>query len=284
MITVNDILTQWQTFKGRINEFYTLIQNEVNADVNLNDLDLTLKTEDHNLWMYISAAISAIMDGVWEDRKKEIQDKVDSFIPLPDRWLQSECFTFQYGDPLLWNAQLKKYYYAVLDPAKQIIKRCAIIRSGGTTFVKVATLSGATPVALSAPQLTAFAAFVDKIQPAGGRIATPNSFNSDKLKALMTVYYDATKPVDDVKAIVEPAYDDYLANLDFNGEYSINRHGDFVEKADTDIIREVIMGVVEAKTDAGSYAAVNRVYTPNAGYIIKDPAIDYNDLITYVPV
>lgn len=284
MITVADILTSWQTFKAKVSDYYTLIYNEVNADVNLNDLDDADKTQEHNLWMYISAAIAVIMDGVWADRQKQIQEKVDSFIPMPDRWLHTECLKFQYGDALLWDVVLKKYYYALLDPAKQIVKRCAIIRSGAVTAVKVATLSGTDPIAFSAPQLAAFITFVNKIQPAGARISTPTSGASDKLKANMTVYYDGTKPLADVKAIVEPAYDSYMANLDFNGEYSINRHGDWVEKSDTSIIREVIMGVVEAKADAGAYIAVARVYTPIAGYIVKDSGINYDVLITYVAI
>jgi len=282
MISTNDILTQWQTFKERVNEYYALIYGAKDADATLDGLTSTSKTAEYNLWMWIGAGVAMIMDSLWEDREKAIQEKIDSFIPMPDRWLHRECLKFQYGDALLWDEEIGKYYYATIDETKQIIKRCAVPRNGGTTFVKVAKLSGDTPVALSAPELTAFITYVNQIQWAGSRIATPTSFNSDKLNAPMTVYYDGTIPLDDVKAIVEPAFVDYLANLPFNGEYSINKHGDWIEEYDSRVIKEVIMGVVEAKTDAGSYADVNRVYTPVAGYIEKDSAIDFDDMITYV--
>jgi hypothetical protein len=285
MITVNDILTQWLTFKDRVSEYYTLIYNEVAGAPLLNGLSDS-KTEDHNIWMHLSAGIAAIMDGVWEDRKKEIQDVVDSVIPMPDRWFQRECLKFQYGDSLAWDNEKGRYYYPVIDTTKQIIKRCATPRSGGTTFVKVATDTGA----LSAPQLTAFIAFVNQIQMAGSNVATPTSFASDKLNAPLTVYYDGTKPLADIKAIVEAAFNEYLVNdnskpgtIPFNGEYSINKHADYIEAASVDI-KEVNTGVVQAKSNAGAYNNVNRVYNPVSGYLEKDPAITFDAMITYVAV
>lgn len=283
MITVTDILTQYQTLKAKIGEYYTLIFNEVNADATLDGLTSMSKTAEFNLWMWMGAALAAIQDSVWADRQKQIEDKINSYIPITDRWLHRECLKFQYGDSLLWDAALGKYYYPVIDPAKQIVARCAVPRSAGTTFVKVAKLVGTTPVAFSGAELTAFIAFVNQIQPAGARIATPVSSNSDKVKALMTVFYDGTKPLADIKLIVEAAWVDYLANLDFNGEYSINKHGDWVEKASADI-KEVNMGVVEARTDAGAFVAVARVYNPVSGYLERDPAIAFDDMITYTAV
>lgn len=283
MITVNDILTQWATLKSKVNEYYTLIYSEVNDDATLDDLTSVSKTAEFNLWMWMGAALGAIMDSVWADRQQQISDKIDSFIPLPDRWLHQECLKFQYGDTLQWDTEKGKYYYAVIDETKQIVKRCAVIRSGGITFVKVAKLDGVTPVPLEAAELAAFVAYVNQIQWAGARIATPVSLASDKLNAPMEVFYDGTKPLADIKTIVEEAFVGYLTNLPFNGEYSINKHGDYVEAASADI-KEVNMGAVEAKVDAGAYDAVDRVYVPQAGYLEKDAAIAFDDMITYTAV
>jgi hypothetical protein len=283
MITVNDILTQFQTLKAKINVYYTLIYNEVNSDADLSGLTSTSKTSEFNLWMWMFAAMSAIMDGVWADRQQQISDKVALGIPGTDRWLQIELFKFQYGDSLLWDDVTGRYHYAVIDPAKQIIKRCAIISSGGITAIKVAKISGSNLVALTNDELTAFRSFMRQIQWAGAKIAQPTSFNSDKLNAPMTVYYDGTKKRDDIKAIVEPAWREYLSLLPFNAEYSVNKHGDFVEGKSTDI-KEVNMGAVQVRADAGSFINVNRIFTPASGYLERDPAISFNDMITYIAV
>lgn len=283
MITVNDILSQYQSFKARINEYYQLIYAEVNADATLDGLTSTSKTAEYNLWMWISAAVAVIMDGIWQDRQDEITLKIDNGIPGTDRWYQLELFKFQYGDSLLWDATTGKYYYAVVDTTKQIIKRCAVISSGGITAIKVAKLSGSNPVALAGAELTAFAVYVQQTQWAGAKIAPPVSLPSDKLNAPMTVFYDGTKKIADIKATVQAAFIDYLANVPFNAQYSINKHGDWIESASADL-KEVNMGVVQAKADAGSYVNVNRVYTPVAGYLERDSTIAFDTMITYVPV
>jgi hypothetical protein len=285
MITANDILTQFQSMKARFNELYTLITGEVDADANLDDLTSTSKTSEYGKWQFNFAALSLIMDGVWNDRQQQISDKVDSGVQGTDPWLQLELFKFQYGDTLLWDSVNGRYYYAVIDETKQIIKRCAIQSSGGITYVKVATLSGDIPVALDSSQLSAFQAFVNtKVQWSGAKIAPPLSLNSDKLNAPMTVYYNAQRKLDDIKAIVQQAFTDYLATaLPFNGQYSINKHGDFIENSSEDI-KQVDPGIVQAKADGGSYIDVNRVYTPVSGYFERDSSIDFDVMITYVPL
>lgn len=290
MITVNDILTQWLAFRDQIATFYTLIKNEVTAAPLLTDLN-DGPTEDHEIWMQTSAGLAVIMDSVWDDRQQQIETKINNFLPLPDRWLHRECLKFQLGDSLLWDAEAGKYYYAVIDATKQIIKYCAVTRSGGTTFVKVAKDVAGVPAQLSAPELAAFVAYVNQIQWAGSNVATPTSLASDKLNAPMTVYYDGIKPLADIKTIVQAAFNNYLKGvhtataraIEFNGEYSINKHGDYVEAASVDI-KEVNMGVVQAKPNAGVYTNVNRVYKPLAGYLERDATINFDVMITYVPV
>lgn len=282
MIIVTDILTQFQSFKDSISAYYTLIYNEVQADANLDGLTSSSKTSEFNLWMWMFAGMSVIMDGIWEERQQIIFDKVDSGIAGTDRWLQRELLTFQYGDSLSWDDTIGKYYYAIIDATKQIIKRCAVVSAGGVTNIKVAKLDGGgNPVALSGPELSAFTSFVRQVQWAGGNILDPISLASDKLNAPMTVYYNGTRTLADMQVIVEAGFNGYLSSLPFNGEYSVNKHGDFVENQSVDIY-EVNMGGVQAKPNGGGYSSVPRVYGPASGYIEKDPAIAFGTMITYV--
>ncbi len=272
---------QFKALKNKICEFYTLITGEVSTDATLAGLTSASKTAEFNLWMYVLSGMSVVMDGLWEDRQTIISDKVDSGLIGSDRWLHRELLKFQLGDSLSWDDDQGIYYYPVIDATKQIIKRCAVNSSGGVTSVKVAKEVSALPVPLSGPELTAFTTYVRTFQFAGANITNPVSQNSDKLNAPMTIYYNGTRLLADVKVIVEAAFNEYLASLPFNGEYSVNKHGDFIEAKDLDIF-EVDMGAVQAKADAGMYASVTRICLPFSGYIERDSAIAFDDMITYV--
>lgn len=282
MITINYILTEFKLLKSRIDEYYELIQNEVDSEASLDGLDSPSKTAEFDLWMWMFAAMSVIMDSLWNERKDEIQIIVDSAIPGTEKWFQKELLKFQYGDALSFDTDTAKYFYAVIDATKQIIKRCAVISSGGITQIKVAKEDGSgNPIALTAPELTAFISFVRQIQWAGANIANPVSFASDKLNAPFIVYYNGTIKIDDIKPLVEAAFTAYLAALPFNGEYKITAHQDALQAVAN--VNDVVPGVVQAKPDAGAYNIVNRVYYPVAGYIEKDGAIPLGVMITYVP-
>lgn len=278
--TINEILTEADNAQARLSELYTVITNEVSADSDLAGLTSVSKTAEFSLWKYIWSALAYIQESIWDERQDEIQQIVDDGIPGTDRWLQKELLKFQYGDTLSINATTKKYYYPVVDVTKQIIKRCAVISAGGVTQIKVAKEVVGSPVALSGPELTAFASFVHQIQWAGSNLATPVSFNSDKLNAPMTVYYNGTIKIDDLKPLVQAAYNSYLSQLPFNGEYKVSAHQDAIQAVSN--VNDVVVGSVQAKPDAGVYADVIRVYYPASGYIERDTTINFDVMINYV--
>jgi hypothetical protein len=283
MITTDDIISGFEGLRTRFTELYQAITGEVNSNATLSDLTSASKEADYNKWMYVFSGVGVIMDSIWEDRQKQISDKVDSGVPGNDRWIHKELFKFQFGDSLQWDEKNGRYYYPVIDPTKQVIKRCAVTSASGAIIKVASEDSSGNPIPLTSEQLAAFKAFVHQIQWSGAVVLPPISINGDKLKAPMTVYYDATAKLEDIKNIVEPAWLLYIANLPFNGEYSVNKHGDFVESA-SQLIREVSTGNVQARPDAGSFITVNRVYTPASGYLIKDSATSFDSMITYVPV
>lgn len=279
--TINEILTEANTAQQRLGELYTVITNQVEADADLSGLTSTSKTSEFNLWKYVWSAMAYIQEQIWGERKAEIQAIVDLQIPGTDRWLQKELLKFQYGDSLVFDNTTAKYSYAVIDPTKQIIKRCAVTSVAGVTLIKVAKEDGSgNPVALITAELTAFTAYVRQIQWAGANVGNPTTANSDKLDAPMTVYYDGTIKLEDIKPLVQAAFNSYLKSLPFNGEYQITSHQDAVQAVAG--VNDVVMGTVRAKADGGGYADVNRVYLPISGYIERDSTIDFDTMITYV--
>ena len=281
MRTINEILTEANEAQERLDELYTVITNEVNADADLSGLTSVSKTAEFNLWKYIWSAMAYIQEAIWAESKDAVQQIVDDGIPGTERWFQKELIKFQYGDTLSFDLTTAKYYYAVIDAAKQIIKRCAVISNGGLTQVKVAKEDGSgNPIALTGPELTAFASFMRQVQWAGANIAAPVSFNSDKLNAPVTVYYNGTVKLADLKPLVQAAFNSYLTKLPFNGEYKITAHQDTIQQVAN--VNDVVMGTVQAKPDGGSYATVTRIYYPTSGYIERDSTIAFDTMITYV--
>jgi hypothetical protein len=284
--TINEIIAEENAAQARLNELYTVITDEVNADANLNGLTSTSKTSEFNLWKYIASGMGYIQEDIWREAKAEIDSKAADVIAGTDRWLRNELLKFQYGDALLFNTKAQ-YYYALIDPTKQIIKRCSVVTTGGLTKIKVAGEDGSgNPIALTAPQLAAFSSYVNSIQWSGTNIADPISVASDKINAPFTIYYDGTLILDDLKPIIEAAFNTYLKNIRFNGEYSVYKNQDELQRALEAVspnYNDVVPGVIQIKPNGGSYATVSRVYYPLSGYIEKDSAITFDDMFTYIP-
>jgi hypothetical protein len=279
MITVNDILTDFRTFKTRVEEYYALINGQVDADANLSGLTSTSKTAEYNLWMWVFAAMSVIMDGLWEERKSEIQAIADSAIPGTERWLQKEILKFQYGDTLNFDDDTAKYSYDEIDTDAQIVKRCAIQSTGSVSSVKVAKESAGSPVPLLMDELTALRSYVNQIKWAGMQL-TVNSLNSDKINAPLTIYYNGIVPVADMKVLVQEAFTNYLANLPFNGQFTITKLIDAIQLVPN--VNDVVAGAIQAKPNSGTYSPVARIYIPISGYIEKDGAISFDTMFTYI--
>ena len=282
--TINDIIAEADQAQSRIKEIYQIVTDEVTEDESLAGLVSPSKTADFNLWKMIMSAISYIQEQIWGTYKKDIIARAEETIAGTDLWLQLEVQKFQFGDALQVNNQTGKYYYPVIDLTKRIIKRCAVISSGGLTRIKVATENeSGEPIALETEQLAALTVFVKKgIQWAGTNILDPISISSDKVNIPMTVYYDGTVPLDSIKEIVEPAFLAYFKRLNFNGEYKLSTHQDAVQDADRAKIYDVVIGAAQGKPDAGVYVPINRVYFPFSGYIEADPAIGLDVMITYI--
>lgn len=279
--TINQIIAEANEAQKRLGELYNVVNNAVAAEADLSGLTSSSKTAEFNLWKYVWSAMAYIQEQLWGERKAEIQTLVDQGIPGTELWLQKELLKFQYGDSLTFDINNGKYAYAVIDTTKQIIKRCAVRSSGGITLVKVAKedVSG-NPIALVSAELTAFTTYLRQIQWAGANIGNPTTANSDKLNAPMTVYYNGTVKLDDIKPLIQAAFNDYLKALPFNGEYKITSHQDAVQKVVN--VNDVIMGTVQAKVDGGAYVNVNRIYLPASGYIERDTTIGFDTMISYV--
>lgn len=284
MTTVNEIIAQFNTARDRVNEIYALMNNQQTAEgATLAGLNSASKTSRFNLWKYVCAFVMYIQQQLWGEAKAELTEIRNSGIAANKAWFAREWKKFQYGDALLVNDDTGKYYYAVEDDTKKIIKKLAIIQGINNWILRVAKQDGSgNNIALTSPELVAFREFIDLTQPTGPKIPVV-SLPPDQIDVRFNVFYNPLKPVSEVRALVEAAYLAYLDEIDIEGDsvYYISRHIDKLQAvADVD---DVELISCQAKPDGEAYSAVTRIYTPVSGYIIKDPALALTTAITLTP-
>jgi hypothetical protein len=283
MRTVNEIIAQFDVARVRIAEIYEQINGQQSAEASLVTLNSVSKTSRFNLWKYVTAFVMYLQQDLWAEAKVELTEIRDSGIAANRAWFAKEWKKFQYGDPLLVDDSTGKYYYAVIDETKQIIKKLAIIQNTNSWLVKAAKEDvGGNNVALDAGELVAFKEFVDLTQPAGPKVPVI-SLPGDQVDARFNVYYNPLKPVADLRILVEAAYLAYLKTIDIDGDsvYYITRHIDALQAVpDVDDVQVISC---QAKPDGDAYAAVARIYTPLSGYVIKDPALVMTTAIVLIP-
>lgn len=276
-------------------EWYNLIISEKESQASLNDLgyegdDADTLLADLNsgsrvsLWRlmaWLFAYMAHFLERFFDLFKTETEEALKA-IPGNAESLNKEVRRFQYDDPLEFYAD-GSYGYAVLDESKQIIKRASINTTSSGTQVKVAKDVDGSPSPLSNDELTAFQGYLNEVQYAQKRlIATSQA--SDKLKLPITVYHNAIVPLATIKARVESAILNHLSvlNSDTNFDGSFYPMELLIAVRNAEGVVSVDESGIEARTDIGEFAVVDRVYYPASGYFEIDDDFSLTDTITYI--
>ncbi len=179
----------------------------------LNGLTSTSKVAYWNLWTFIFAVASSLLQQIWAGLVDEIETDVAKAVPGTALWIQSEVLKFQDGDVVQINSDFT-ISYPVIDTTKQIITAAAVVvGSSGSINVKVATGSPLAPI--SGTQLTELQAYLGAILPAG-QVPNVISIAADTLQVNATIYYNGQfNSV--IQANVIAALNSYMNLLPFNG-------------------------------------------------------------------
>lgn len=246
----------------------------------LSVLDSPSATAIWNLWAYIGAYLVHYFETLQDAFKSEIEETIRLGVVGRGEWYVSKAYDFQYGDDLkVINDVLQ---YELIDESKKIIKRASYTKESGTlTKLKVATENvGDNIIGLSSPELVAFTDYLNNIMFAGSQI-TIVSANTDLLRLTATVYYNPLFALDALKPKVETAIKDYLKALPFDGVVKVSSLIDAVQAVDG--VTDFTIQTINAKSNAGSYAPVVRVYQAVAGYIqIDETTYPLATNLTYV--
>jgi len=249
----------------------------------LRDLNTTSKAAVWRMLLYVVAVGIHIQEVYYGLFIEELEALRPTLIAGTDQWYIDQAKEFQLGDALTWNGS--QFVYATDDATKKIVTFSAAETVGNVLNLKVA--KGTTPTKLSAGELSAFTAYANEIGFAGTEINVIST-DGDQLWLEANCYVnpllinlDGTS-VADASLVVEDALNSYLANLNFNGVFSLFELYNYMNSISGVTNFVVTVGNVKAATSLAYTDLLitsSRSYVPYAGYLIEDPVNPYN--ITY---
>lgn len=251
-----------------------------------NGLTSTSKVAIWRLFVYIQAFAVWIHEGLFEAHKVEIEALIAENKLHTAKWYRGKALAFQFG----FNIGELDYYdntgadeTAVL--ASQVVKQASVEEIGGKLKIKVAgedAFGNLQP--LSAPQKTAFTQYMSLVRDAGTRLEIV-SRPPDELALTIDVYFDplildgSGRRLDGANDTpVQDAIEDYLYNLEFNGELILTKLTDFLQKVEG--VNEPVIKAASARFGANPYAPINEYYIADSGYMVKDNALT---VINFIP-
>lgn len=276
LITEKETLANLSGLQPDPDEFQTFLQ----------DLTTTSKVGIWRLFLYVVAFGHWIIETLFDRHVAEVIALKFILITGTPRWYQQKALEFQYGDALVWNGS--QYVYDPITPANQIVKRSAVVVSGGITRVKVAKLAvdGITPIPLTAPENVSFTAYIQTLAFAGVNLIVIST-DADDITIFATIYYDPLVLTPTGESIIdagvfpaEVAINAYISNLDFNGVFNKTALVDALQLADG--VVDPVLGTITARYGANPFLPVGDNYTSFAGHMTVEAGTPLNTTLTYV--
>lgn len=267
------------------------IQEEIirakNQEASLSDLNSTSKTAIWRLWTYITAFAIWTLEKLFDQHRKEIDEKIRTQKVFSLPWYRMMALRFQYGDGFAL-AYEKDYYDNTGKTedeveASKIVKYAAINEVEGVLVLKIATEQVGELQRITDEQEESFTYYINRIKAVGVEIRVINS-EPDLLSIHMKVLYnplimkkDGTLIQDPSEKPVESAIRKYLKNLPFNGELVLAHLTDAVQQAEG--VEVPHLSLVQTKwVDSPAFENVEIKVVPKSGYF---KITNFN--ITYEP-
>ncbi|WP_443937104.1 baseplate J/gp47 family protein [Pedobacter sp. MW01-1-1] len=245
----------------------------------LTALDSVSNTAIWRLWVFITAQIIYYFEVLQDVFKAEVQAIIDNNQYGTLTWWYNSIKAYQDADLLLFIDNVFKYSAVDLD--KRIIKYCSITDNAGNLQIKVAKQVNNEPVVLTSNELDGVVDYVNDIRPAGTRI-TVSSLAADLIKVRLNVYYNANLTLEIVQANVEAAITNYLANIQFDGIFYVNKLIDAIQTVPGVINDQVNVLELAAKGSGDDYINFSSKWLAKSGYFKIDPDFPLATQITYI--
>lgn len=178
-----------------------------------------------NIMFFIVAACCHVLEVVFEEYVKVVDDKVSMAVVASVPWYYKMAKAFQYGDSLVLNEDTQQYGYATIDEGKQVVKYAAVRDRGTSVQILVSGEKDGKPVALSNSVLTVFKEYMNRVKVAGV-VLNISSKESDKLSISATISVDSLVidengvKLSDGTMPIEEAIENHLKDIQYGGTFN----------------------------------------------------------------
>lgn len=216
------------------------------ADSRLDTLTTSSKTSIWGLFLYIIAYGAWLLETMFDTHKSEVTEILTELKPHTARWYRNKALAFQRGFALIADTDVYDNSAAeddVIENSK-IIKYAAVTEAvtESRLIIKIATENETGILSPIDPaDKISFDAYIDRVRDAGVRITTIN-YPPDVLRLEIDIYYDPLILNADGMKIkegigsgtfpVQLALQEFMKELPFNGELSVNALVDKLQKTE----------------------------------------------------
>ena len=220
-------------------------------------------------------------------------------VPGTDNWVQKKTFEFQYDATnvqyLVLDLTTLSVGYPQINTAYQIITRCSV-KSIGQGICNIKVAKGSTPTALTSLEKSALANYWNPNVSNSYGFAGVNyviiSESADEIEIVGSIYY-AGQYASVISTNVITALNNYLTNLPFNGNVSINAIEDAVQAVTG--VNQVKLTQVNIRRNTQAYGTGTVMYSlatgvnivelgSYAGYVIAETTSGhtFTDTLTFI--
>lgn len=246
--------------------------------------DATFSTVSiENIWFSIVASAIFVLESLFDAFREDVDTKLESAVVASIPWYHKIALEFQYGDELVFDEATQGFRYADVDESKRLVKFTAARDLGGGVYVLASGANAAgNPVALSAPVLAAFEAYMRQRKPAGVLLEV-HSYAPDVVRLSMRVQFDPQLIASDGTSIADPsvrpvdaAINGYLRGIVYGGVFNKTKLVDAVQAVPG--VRDVILDTVWVRPASGGFA----VLAANSYTSVGGAFVTYGNTISYV--
>lgn len=253
-----------------ITDIYNDLLAQKEATPELASLTSNSKVAIWRLWLWIVAYATYILESLWDEKSKELEQKAANTLIGTINWYAQKCREWQYGHQLQWINNV--YTYATIDDEAKIVKWVAISEVEGGLWIKVAKDDGnGNPTPLTTAELNDLRAYMHQLKMVGTRV-TIVSLDADKLAFGIDVYYYGNYTV--VKDNVINQIVGYLQNLPFDG--ALSRANLITVINQVAGVEDVYIKSITAQYGSNPAETIDRIAVPHSGYWQLDGGNDFS--------
>tara|TARA_R110000796_G_scaffold74629_5_gene167813 strand:- start:1255 stop:2133 length:879 start_codon:yes stop_codon:yes gene_type:complete len=284
--TINEIQESILLKKSQassLSALQVLTTNEQQSTANLNS---NSKVAIWRLWVYIQSLSIFIHEGIFEIHKVEIEELIALNKLHTAKWYKGKALAFQFGFSI---GELDYYDNTGVDEAlvlnSLVVKQASVEEIGGRLKIKVAGENSSNDLQpLDTAQVTAFTQYMSLVRDAGTRIEVV-SRPPDDLALTIDLYFDPLlldgngARLDGLNdAPVSQAIEEFLYNLEFNGELILTKLTDYLQNVEG--VNEPVIKEASARFGTNPYVDINEYYIADSGYMVLDETLT---VINFLP-